>query len=179
MVCNRCKKVISDELEALGIPIHAMELGKIEVETIDAAKIQQIKEVLNKNGFELLQDEDTKLVEQIKVQLIKLINDLPIERKEKLSVWLSKSLHSDYSRISKTFSRKEQITIEKFFLKLKVEKVKELIQQGENSFSEIAYLLDYANSNHLAKQFKNETGMSMSEYKSLEVWERKPLDKII
>jgi len=179
MVCNRCKKVISEEIENLGIKLLSVELGKIDIEPHDESQLKQIKEVLHKNGFEVLQDSDTQLVERIKIELIKLVETLPIERNEKLSVWLSERLQAEYSRLSKTFSRKEQVTIEKFFLKLKVEKVKELIQQDKNTFSEIAYLLDYSNSNHLAKQFKNETGMSMSEYKKLGSWERKPLDKII
>jgi len=34
----------------------------------------------------------------------------------------------DYSKISKVFSSTENITIEKYFIKLKIEKEKELIQ---------------------------------------------------
>jgi len=62
---------------------------------------------------------------------------------------------------------------------LKLEKAKELLQMDAQSFSEIAYSLGYSSGSHLAKQFKNSTGMSMTEYKRLQKWNRKTLDKIV
>ena len=47
------------------------------------------------------------------------------------------------------------------------------------SFSEIAYQLNYNTIHHLSNQFKNLTGMTMSEYKNSQDWNRIPLDKII
>ena len=81
--------------------------------------------------------------------------------------------------LSKIFSKKENITIEKYFIKLKVERVKELIQLQQHAFSDIAYLLDYSSVNHLSRQFKNVTGLSMTDYKNSQVWERSFLDEII
>lgn len=81
--------------------------------------------------------------------------------------------------MSKTFKKIEGQTIEKFFIKLKIEKVKELIQMNKLSFSEIAYQLNYNSINHLSNQFKNLTGMTMSEYKNSQDWNRIPLDKIV
>ena len=62
---------------------------------------------------------------------------------------------------------------------LKMEKVKEEIQMDNKTFSEIAYDLNYKSSSHLAKQFKTVTGMSMSEYKNVQDWNRKSLDQIV
>ena len=62
---------------------------------------------------------------------------------------------------------------------MKVEKAKELLQMNNMTFSEIAYSLDYSSGSHLAKQFKSNTGMSMTEYKKLQNWNRKTLDKIV
>jgi len=84
-----------------------------------------------------------------------------------------------YSTLSKTFSKSEGITLEKYLINLKIEKVKELIQLNQLNFSEIAYGLNYKNSSHLAKQFKLVTGMSMTDYKNLQDWDRKTLDKIV
>ena len=77
------------------------------------------------------------------------------------------------------FSKKENITIEKYFIKLKIERVKELIQLQQLVFSDIAYLLDYSSVNHLSRQFKNITGLSMTDYKNSQVCERNFLDEII
>ena len=84
----------------------------------------------------------------------------------------------EYSKISKIFSFNESITIEKYFIKLKIEKVKELIQLQENNFTEISQLLDYSNVNHLSRLFKNETGMSLTEYKNSQKSIRNALDQI-
>jgi AraC-like DNA-binding protein len=84
-----------------------------------------------------------------------------------------------YSILSKTFSKSEGITLEKYFINLKIEKVKEYIQLQELNFSEIAYSLNYKNSSHLAKQFKQVTGMSMTDFKNLQIDNRKPLDEIV
>ena len=65
------------------------------------------------------------------------------------------------------FSVTEKLTIEKYFIKLKIEKAKELIQAKELNFTEISQHLDYSNMNYLSRQFKNETGLNMSAYKDL------------
>ena len=73
----------------------------------------------------------------------------------------------------------EGVSIEKYRINLQMEKVKEMIQLGELNFSEIAYSLNYNSSGHLAKQFKHETGMSMTEFKNLRKWDRKSIDDIV
>ena len=73
----------------------------------------------------------------------------------------------------------EGITIEKYFIQLKIEKAKEFIQYDQFNFTEVAYELGYSSVNYLSNQFKQATGMSMSTYKKLSNWGRKPLDKIL
>ena len=179
MVCDRCKKVLSTELRGIGVDLISVELGKIEIGNINKVGWGNIKKIIIANGFELIEDQEHLTVERIKLFLLSLVRNLPIQRKEKLSVLLSSNLNKDYAVLSKLFSRKEQITIEKFFLRLKLEKVKELIQENKHSFKEIAHLLDYTNSSHLSRQFKELTGLSMTEFKDSSNSARKPLDKII
>jgi AraC-like DNA-binding protein len=81
--------------------------------------------------------------------------------------------------LSRYFSKSEGMTLEKYLINLKIEKVKEHIQINHLNFSEIAYSLNYNNSSHLAKQFKSVTGISMSQYKKLQNWNRRELDKIV
>ncbi|KKM23083.1 hypothetical protein LCGC14_1618700, partial [marine sediment metagenome] len=92
---------------------------------------------------------------------------------------LASELHRDYKLLSKIFSKNENTTIEKYLIKLKVEKAKELIQLQQHTFSDIAYLLDYCSINHLSRQFKTITGLSMTDYKNGQMWERSFLDEII
>ena len=179
MVCDRCKKVIKNELMGIGVEVMSIELGKLEIEHCTPVILAKVSQIVTANGFEVIEDQEHLMVERIKLYLLSLIAHLPVHPTEKLSVLLADELNKDYSRLSKLFSRNEHITIEKFYLRLKLEKVKELIQEDKYSFSEMAYLLDYANSSHLSKQFKDTTGLSMTEYKKSSQPDRKPLDKII
>ena len=63
-------------------------------------------------------------------------------------------------------------------INLKIEKVKQLIQLRQYTFSEIGHLLDYSSVNHLSRQFKEITGESMTEYKNAELANRRPYDEI-
>lgn len=179
MVCDRCKKVVKDEFEKMGLVVSNVELGNVTIENDAAIDWQLIEEVLINNGFALIQDKDLALLEKIKHVLLDKVNELPIGNKQTLSSFLSDELGRDYSSISRFFSKEEGITIEKYFQKLKLEKVKALIQEGEMTFSEIAYQLDYTDSNHLARQFKIHSGMTMSEYQKLGKWHRASIDKIV
>jgi AraC-like DNA-binding protein len=68
------------------------------------------------------------------------------------------------------FSSVEGITIEKFILSQKIEKVKELLFYDELTLSEIAFQMNYSSVAHLSSQFKKETGMTTTEFKK----QRKP-----
>mgnify|MGYP003676532935 FL=1 len=92
---------------------------------------------------------------------------------------MADALGQEYSKISKVFSLNEGITIEKYFIKLKIEKVKELVQGKELNFTEMGQLLGYSHINHLSGQFKNQTGMSLTAYKSQQKNFRNSLDKIM
>jgi len=178
MVCNRCIKAIESDVEKLGIHLKHIELGSIIYEEKSKDDFENIKNVLENNGFIILLAQDQQLVEQIKIELIKLLQKLPLQLEKTLSKYLESTMSIEYSKISKIFSFNESITIEKYFIKLKIEKVKELIHLQENNFTEISQLLDYSNVNHLSRLFKNETGMSLTNYKNNQKSIRNPLDQI-
>jgi len=180
MVCDRCISVVKTELEDLGAQIIELKLGKAIIKyPKHKITLQSIEKALIKHNFELIIDEDTKTIEAIKTILVEIISNLPIEMATNLSVILANKLEKDYTYLSKLFSNKLEITIEKYFILLKIEKTKELIQAGQLNFTQISYDLGYSSVNYLSKQFKQITGMSMSDYKKLSVWNRKSLDKIV
>ena len=108
-----------------------------------------------------------------------MLEDLPLDMDGKLSDLLMQKMNQDYSKISKVFSSTEGITIEKYFIKLKIEKVKELIQTQQPNFTEISQMLNYSHINHLSRQFKSETGMSLTDYKNQQINLRNSLDQIM
>lgn len=180
MVCNRCIKVVSEELQNLGHSIQSIELGSVELlGDISKIQIKQIDSILKDNGFELIDDKKSRLIDKIKTTLIELVH----YQKEKaahinLSDFLSEEIGYDYSYLSKLFSSIEGITIEKYLIRQKIEKAKELLVYDELSLSEISYRLGYSSVQHLSNQFKKTTGLSPSHFKKIKHKKRKPLDQV-
>jgi AraC family transcriptional regulator len=182
MVCNRCIRVVKEEFENLGLQIKNIQLGEVEI-VDDPVKVDMVKinDVLIKNGFELLDNKNSKIIEKVKVSLINLIKS--VDEGEDLNInfshYLAEETSLNYHYLSTLFSSLEGITIEKYIIQLKIEKVKELLVYGELTLSEIAYKLGYSSVQHLSNQFKKVTGLTPSYFKSLKLKNRKPLDKIL
>ena len=180
MVCDRCIMVVQQDVEQAGLTINTIALGSVVVneKELTAAQQQQLQEQLELHGFELLKTEAEILSDKIKTELL-----LYIERgdmaTEKLSAYLSDKLHKDYGLLSKHFSAFNGITIEKYFIKLKLEKAKQLVLEGVLNFSEIAATLGYNTLSHLSAQFKKETGLSLSAFKEQPHTVRNGFEKIL
>ncbi len=179
MVCNRCITAVEQELKKLGIEGSNVSLGEVDSPAeISKEKLAQLEQNLDELGFELLNDSKKKLIEKIKNIIIQQVHYPEEEQQHNLSEIISKALHKDYSSLSSLFSDVEGITIEKFLIHQKIEKVKEYIIYDEMSISEIAYKLGYSSVAHLSNQFKKVTGLSPTHFKTLGKNKRKPLDKI-
>ena len=180
MVCRRCLSTVRYELENLGAEILELKLGKAIIQYPEnSIKTEDIEKALIRNEFELLTDSESRIIEKIKLVLIDIIDETPIVLKVNLSEKISGYFEKDYTYLSKLFSKVVGLTIEKYFIQLKIEKAKEFIQYDQLNFTGIAYELGYSSVNYLSNQFRQATGMSMSAYKKLSDWDRKPLDKIL
>ena len=169
MICSRCFKVIRQELESLGVEVLEFKLGKLKIKfPTNKITLLQIKTALEKDGFEIVRNTAERNTEIIKLVLLETVNELPIDRQQKLSVYLSQHLKKDYWSLSKAFSKTEEVTIEQYFIRLRIQKAKELIEYNELNFSEIAYELGYNSISNLSRQFKQILGISMTEYKQLQ-----------
>jgi AraC-like DNA-binding protein len=179
MVCNRCILVVKWELEQLGFELLDVKLGEVEFsKLLNKAEKQLISTHLEHFGFELLDDKNSQLIEKIKAVLIDLIQNKNNNITSKLSDYLVHHLNKDYSKLSNLFSEIEGISIEKYFINLRIEKVKELIFYDELSLSEIANILNFSSVAHLSNQFKKVTGFSPSHFKNMKNNKRVQLDQI-
>lgn len=180
MVCSRCIRVIEEEFGKLGLNIASISLGEVRVdEHLDDQMIEKIREVLYKNGFELIEDKKMRMIEQIKIYILDLIRDEEkVSRKINISDYLSRKLSTEYHYLSTLFSSVENITIEHYFILQKIERAKELLKYGEETLSEIAYRLGYSSVAHLSAQFKKVTGMNANQFKAMTENTRKPLDSV-
>jgi len=168
MVCDRCRMVVGQELERLGLHVTSVQLGAAQIlEKLDKQQREGLAENLSKLGFELLDDARSKNVEQIKKIIIQKIHHSEyLDIKVNWSALLADELHQDYKHLSGLFSTVEGITLEQYIIQQKIERVKELLFYDELNLSEISYKLGYSSVAHLSAQFKKVTGQTPSQFKA-------------
>jgi AraC family transcriptional regulator len=179
MVCSCCIHLIRKELAVEGIEIHDVKLGTL-VLSIDPKKIswKKIEILLESLGFEIIRDKEKALVEQIKLAVIELVHNSTYNAMVRNSDYLVERFGMSYPYISSLFSKHENTTLEKLIISNKIEKVKELIEYGDLTLSEIAYMMGYSSVQYLSTQFKSVTGVSVTDYKANPFRERKGVDGI-
>ena len=181
MVCDSCVKVVQYELERTGfVKVDHVELGKAVIRYNEQViGIPLINEILQNSGFSIIDDREDKLVEQIKQSIIQLIffgnNTNTILRN---SDYLSQKLGEPYHILSKIFSQKTNLTLEKYVIQIKMEKVKELISYDELTLSEISHMMGYSSVQYLSNQFKQVTGVNVNDYKKEFHKKRIPLNHL-
>ena len=179
MVCTRCITAVKQALEKLTSQHSIVTLGEVSLETpLTTKEIAQFREQLNALGFELLDDQKQKQIEKIKNLLVAKVQQGELEEHFSISEYLGKSLAKDYSALSRLFSEVEGMTVEQFFILLKIEKVKEWLAYDELTLSEIAWKLGYSSTAYLSAQFKKTTGLTPSHFKKTGHKYRKPLDSV-
>jgi AraC family transcriptional regulator len=181
MVCPRCISVVKHEMEKLDLPVVEIRLGEVDLTTeLNADLTDKVRDALAGHGFELLEDRKAGLVENVKTIVIELIRTGAIEDLHvNLSNYLAERIGKDYHYISTAFSEQEGVTLARYMVLQKIERVKELIKYNELTLSQIAHQLGYSSVAHLSAQFKQITGATPSEFKKGNTWPRKPLDQVL
>lgn len=170
MVCNRCIIVLTEELPKLGLEISDIRLGEVILKETDNNIIEEhnIRTMLQKNGFDLIYNKNEKIIDLIKNTITKGIEQ-QIKSGEplKFSKFISNELNKDYDTLSSLFSSIEGVTLEKFIISKKIEKVKEFLIYTDQSLSDIAYALGYSSPAYMSNQLKKHTGFTSSYYKRI------------
>lgn len=168
MVSLRCKLLVKQELENLGLKYATIDLGMIEVlEDIDEQTKLLLKKNLASSGLELIDDKKKILIDKIKNVIIEMVHYTDEVPKVNYSDYIAEKLGYDYTYLSNLFSEVKGITIQHFIIKHKIERAKELILYDELNLTEISYILNYSSVAHLSNQFKKVTGQSPSFYKKI------------
>ena len=171
--------VVKDELTKLGLHPVVVELGEAEVmETLSPLQHDQIRAALLASGLELMDDKKSMLIQKIKNVIIELVHYSEEPLAINFSEYLSLELDHDYTYMANLFSEVQGITIEKFFISHKIERVKELLVYNELNLTEIAYKMHYSSVAHLSTQFKKVTGLTPSHFKQLKDKRRSMLEDL-
>lgn len=178
MVCDRCISKVREIVETQDLFVQGIKLGEVTLGQIpNKSQRENLKWSLEKEGFQLMDDSKHILVLKVKSLLVDLFNQPEIPEEFKLSNFLTKNMSYDYSHLSRVFSNEEGHTIERYLIKLRIEKAKELLEDKRVNVSEVAYKLGYVSAAHFSRQFKRIVGVSPSDYREVPVG-RIPLDEI-
>jgi len=173
MVSQRCKNLVKSKLEKLSIPYNLVELGYVDLpDYINEDAISKLYIELKNNGFEILDNHSTILIEKIKNIIIELVHYDEESPLVNLSDHIADKLGMDYGYLTNLFTKIKGQTIQQYYIQHKIEKAKELIFYDEKSLTEIAYILHYSSIAHFSNQFKKITGISPSVFKKMKI-ERK------
>lgn len=179
MVSRRCQMVVRAELEKLGLNYADVKIGEVNiVENIGPEQKEKLDNALRQSGLQLMENKKNILIERIKNIIIELVHHSDEHIKVNLSDYLAEKLNYDYTYLANIFSEVKGITIEKFHMLHKIERVKELITYNELNLTEIAYNMNYSSVAHLSNQFKKFTGLTPTQFKNLAYRKRDPLEDV-
>lgn len=166
MICQRCKIVVRNILSDFGVDAEYISIGEIKIrENFTEAKLVQLDAALKETGLELIFDRNNLLVQKIKNIIFELIHNNSEPLMIKFSCYLSNKLNYKYGYLSNVFSKVCGMSIERYIISQKIEKVKWMLIVENAPLSEIAYQMNYSSVSHLSAQFKKVTGVRASEYK--------------
>lgn len=179
MVSLRCRLLVKEELNKMGLHYVALELGMVDIlEEITPEQHDQLRTNLMKSGLEVLDDKRNILIERIKNVIAEMIHyedEFPVSNYSEV---ISKKLDYDYTYLSNIFSEVKGITIKQFIILHKIERVKELLLYDELSLKEIAFKLGYSSVAHLSNQFKKITGLTPTYFKTIKKYRQKNLEDL-
>ncbi len=179
MVCQRCILAVQKIFNDAGVDVQRVQLGEVVINgPLDPALKDRLAGELQELGFELLEPGTSALISRIKALIVQQIHHTGQPLKVNFSSFLSDQLHQEYSGLSRLFSSVEGITIEKYIIAQKIERVKELLVYDHETLSEIAWKLGYSSVQHLSTQFKKVTGLTPTAFQKSITKHRHRLDEL-
>ncbi|WP_228414537.1 helix-turn-helix domain-containing protein [Chryseobacterium sp. SNU WT5] len=168
MVSLRCKMVVKQELQKLGLHYLNVDLGTIEIlENITESQKEKLDANLRSYGLEILDNKRNIIIEKIKALIIEMVHYSDEVPKVNYSDYISEKVGYDYTYLANTFSEVRGITIQQYIILNKIERAKELLMYNELNLTEISYKLHYSSVAHLSNQFKKITGLTPTYFKGL------------
>jgi AraC-like DNA-binding protein len=168
MVCNRCKSIVKADLDKIGIPYITIDLGEVNTrEKISAIQRSRLSDALQQSGLELIDEQKYELIEKLKMAIIDLEHHSDEDLKTSFSEYISLNVNDNFISLNTLFSEIEGITIEKYIIRHKIDRVKELLVYNDLNLAEIAFKMHYSNTAQLSNQFKRITGLTPSHFRQL------------
>lgn len=179
MCCGRCIVVVKQVLTQNGFEYKKVELGAATIYENERLDEKKLEKELKNSGFEIIRSKEDEICENVKIAIHKIFFDSTIDLVSfNLREYLETQVGTPYKKLTDIFSKCTKTTVEKYFIRHRIEKVKAMIEDTDYSFTEIAFRLGYNSLSHLSRQFREIEGASMHEYKHKHIKGRKPIDRL-
>lgn len=179
MVCPRCMLSVEEILTRLGLTYSEVSLGEVRLQVpLEPEMREKLSLELEKVGFELVEERNQKISNRIKAIIIEQVYSEEASVSGNLSDILSEKLNYDYSHLTSIFRQTEGQSIQNFQNKIRLERIKELLEYDEMNISEIADAMGFGSAAYLSTFFKKGTGMNPSQYKMQQDRNRKSIDSV-
>lgn len=154
------------DLEEMGVKVLKISLGEVVISFNPiTTPVETIEKMLAENGFPMIMNREGIMVKEIKKSVVSLVHHTTFNAMVRNSDYLVGKFGKTYPYLSSLFSKYEGITLEKYIILHKVERIKSLIEEDELSLSEIAFMMGYSSVQYLSTQFKAVAGISVSDFK--------------
>lgn len=177
MVCRHCVAKVAEVTSRIpSLSLLGVELGSVTLEGNPSDEdVDRLDAELRKEGFEVIRSREESIVSEIKSKLMELTRYGEGMHAD-LAAILPDSLHMSYRNLSRIFASTEGRTIENYFTALRIERIKELLLDGDMPLSEIAFVTGFSSVPHLSTRFKQATGMTPTQFREIGI--RTPLPDI-
>ena len=168
MVCSRCKTIVKAELDKIGVKYVTVELGEVNtLKKLTTLQRTQLFAGLQRAGLELIDDGKYDLIEKLKKAIVDLEHYSDEDLKTSFTDFISLRVNDNFISLNTLFSEIQGITIEKYIIRHKIDRVKELLVYDDLDLADIALKMHYSNVAQLSSQFKRITGLTPSHFRQL------------
>ena len=169
MVCQRCEIIVNNILTSLGLDVVYVTKGQVMLKgRVLQYQLRLLDKALKETGLEIIIDKKNLLIQKVKNIIHEMVysDDEPVA--VKFSYYLSQRLNYSYTYLASLFSHECRMTIERYIIEQRIEKVKAMLVVENCILSDIACKMNYSSVAHLSAQFKKVTGITASEYKAMQ-----------
>lgn len=168
MVCDRCKSIVQSEIEKIGFQYNSVEIGVVNTEkSLTPLQRSQFDSALKKHGFELINDQNNELIDNLKNAILDLEVYSDEDLKTSFTDFISLSADGNFLSLNKLFAEIEGVTIEKYIINHKIARVKEFLVYDDLSLADIAKKMHYSSTAKLSSQFRRITGLTPTHFRQL------------
>ena len=171
-----CKIILVEQLDKLQLPYTITGLGEIEInETVTPEKYNELETNLAKYAIEIIDDPKNVFTQKVKDAIVEMVYMEEALATIKTSAYLAEKLNKSYNYISSIFSEVTFTSIQNYIILQKIERAKQEIIEGKDTFTEIAWNLNFSSVAHLSHEFKKITGLTPTAFQRI-IKKRKETD---